>query len=178
MLMLITLLNTSLLVGLLGAMAPKAKGKPKGPGPVSKPLKKPSTKSTSKKEATTQDQVAPDDTTEEAASKKKKQSNLVTQLKTSAKKLMQVKTGDISVDQGEQEQLEARDKFYKEYSACSFHDKKKSEMLDHFEKDRSCKSWATYKHTYEQKSSRLHSVAWGHGTESSSCHVNCMFNVT
>lgn len=170
--MLITLMNTALLIGLLGAMAPKAKKAAKG---------NEAAKAAAKKAAKSKEAAKAAADSEEAASKdakKRKQSNLVTQLKTSAKKLMQVKTGAISVDQGEQEQLEARDKFYKEYSACSFHDKKKSEMLDHFDKDRSCKSWATYKHTYEQKSSLTQSVAMGHGTESSSFHVNCMFNVT
>jgi hypothetical protein len=170
MLLLITLMNTGVMFGLLTAMAPKAKGKAKGPGPTIKPLKvSPKAKSTSKKEATTQDQVAPDDTTMSAADKKKKQSNLVGSLKNAADKLQGARAGTTTISEHHREQLEVKEKFLDEYNACSRSDPKKTQMLMCFDNDKSCKTWSTYKRILEQKETKTTSAQYGYGAKNFNC---------
>lgn len=156
-------MNTGVMFGLLTAMAPKAKVKAKGKVP-------PKVKSTSsRKEATAQDNVEEDDTTMSAADKKKKQSNLVTSLKLAADKLKAARTGTIEVSEEQREQLEIKEKFLNEYTTCSRSDPKKKQMLMCFDNDKTCKTWSTYKRMFEQKETKTTSAQYGYGTKNFNC---------
>jgi hypothetical protein len=155
-------MNTGVMFGLLAAMAPKAKVKAKAK--VS-----PKVKSTSSKGSTAEANVEEDETKMSAADKKKRQSNLVTSLKLAAEKLKKTRTGTIEVNEEQREQLEIKEKFLNEYNTCGRSDPKKNQMLMCFDNDKSCKTWSTYKRTFEQKETKTDSAQHGYGTKNFNC---------
>jgi hypothetical protein len=98
---------------------------------------------------------------ESAADRKKKQSNMLAQMHAANRRLEAHLAGTKRVPDSEVEVLQARVDFWKEYTSCDHKSSKKHEMLQAWENDKSCKTWGTYKRTFEVE----HGTTWERSLE-------------
>ena len=96
--------------------------------------------------------------------KKRLQSNLAGQVKNAKNKLQQSAMGLVTLTDDQRVDLQQKVKFGADYAEVS-DQSKKDEMLMVFKADKSCKTWATYKHEFEKSESTTERRVNGYGTK-------------
>jgi len=79
-----------------------------------------------------------------AEDKKRRQSNMLGQLQNAKKKIVELEKKGVDQDDPTLRDLRIKEQFAEEYKSLGNDSHKKSEMLDLFEQDKTCKKWSSW----------------------------------